>query len=398
MNERLRQERKSRHWSVDEAARHIGVSRLTYMRWEQGTQTPHGSSLRMACEAFDLSAEQLGLGGPEMGREQSIQTAKFLTLTTHELLQRYDEDMLQVEVGEIQWRLPHVVIFDNSAWHVRIDAIHVRLADTSHYSIPAAIATKAQEIMKVTKHFFHDSTTIRLHQIIHDEAGLTLLVAKAHYYDYLGTNYAVDAVLTECGWTKSLRDVVHPEQKLEQLEASLLANHIGVSVLAFTSDNYLCLPTRAQARVGIWQNLLVPSISGATNFDDMYDTRGVLPAAWMREGRDELQLEQGDFGSAVFLGLTRELLRGGKPEAFFALQLTVPRYVVEHKWKTARDGWESQRLQWVEFTAPLTPLTTEQEKTIFLQECAHLINQHQEQLSQPLQANLALWFKYMLSK
>src|SRR5579883_2853917 len=62
MNEQLRQARIDRRWSIDYAARRIGVGRTTYIRWEQGTQIPHDSSLMMACKAFNLSPEQLGFG------------------------------------------------------------------------------------------------------------------------------------------------------------------------------------------------------------------------------------------------------------------------------------------------------------------------------------------------
>lgn len=35
MNEKLRRTRHSRRWSIDEAAKRIGISRLTYIRWEK---------------------------------------------------------------------------------------------------------------------------------------------------------------------------------------------------------------------------------------------------------------------------------------------------------------------------------------------------------------------------
>jgi transcriptional regulator with XRE-family HTH domain len=60
LNEKLRQARIDRRWSIDYAARRIGIGRTTYMRWEQGTQIPHDSSLMLACKAFNLSPEQLG--------------------------------------------------------------------------------------------------------------------------------------------------------------------------------------------------------------------------------------------------------------------------------------------------------------------------------------------------
>lgn len=60
MNEKLQKARKERRWSVEVAAEKIGISRTTYLRWEHGRQAPHDSTLLLACEAFKMSAAQLG--------------------------------------------------------------------------------------------------------------------------------------------------------------------------------------------------------------------------------------------------------------------------------------------------------------------------------------------------
>jgi transcriptional regulator with XRE-family HTH domain len=60
MNQLLFQARMARRWSVTQAAQLIGISRSTYTRWEQEMQVPHDSSLTMACQAFQMSPEQLG--------------------------------------------------------------------------------------------------------------------------------------------------------------------------------------------------------------------------------------------------------------------------------------------------------------------------------------------------
>src|SRR5579864_2974445 len=60
INERLRKARKERRWTIEEACARIGVSRTTYIRWEQGTQRPQDLLLTWACKAFNMTAEQLG--------------------------------------------------------------------------------------------------------------------------------------------------------------------------------------------------------------------------------------------------------------------------------------------------------------------------------------------------
>jgi hypothetical protein len=280
-----------------------------------------------------------------------------------------------------------------SAIHVQLDELH------PEYTIPIKFTGKAEEILEEVGHHFHDSSTIRLNGICVQEGGVTLIVSKAHYLQYIATNYALDALLKERGWTRSLRDSIHPTDHLCMLEESLLANHIGIGTLVFTIDNYLVIPIRSKENVGIWRQEISPSISGATNYDDdMYSVKSGPVATWMREGREELGIDNSDFieESNIFLGLTRELLRGGKPEMFFATKLHLTKAKLEQKFKKARDAWENKELKWLEFTDPLTPPATEQERSQFQDEFFRLVNTYQNLLSPPARANLTLWYKYMM--
>jgi transcriptional regulator with XRE-family HTH domain len=47
-------------WTVEEAAREIGVDAQTYRRWEQGEQTPRLGSLRQLCSVYGKTARELG--------------------------------------------------------------------------------------------------------------------------------------------------------------------------------------------------------------------------------------------------------------------------------------------------------------------------------------------------
>ena len=171
-----------------------------------------------------------------------------------------------------------------------------------------------------------------------------------------------------------------------------------MNVLVFTSDNYLVIPLRASANIATWQQTISPSISGATSFDDdMWSFRYGPAASWIREGREELGFSNSDFDDSkdVFLGLTRDLLRGGKPETFFAAQLNITKAELERKIKKAKDKWENKEIQWLEFTDPLTPSIAKKERDTFLQEFLTFVRSYQERLSRPAQVNLAFWFKYM---
>jgi len=60
-NERLIQAREQRGWSQSKAADKIGISRVHYARLESRLVQPHGTTIGMICDAFNMSAEALGL-------------------------------------------------------------------------------------------------------------------------------------------------------------------------------------------------------------------------------------------------------------------------------------------------------------------------------------------------
>jgi transcriptional regulator with XRE-family HTH domain/tetratricopeptide (TPR) repeat protein len=62
VNEKLRQARQQKRWSQAVAAEEVGVSELTYSRWENGTQKPYLKTLDDLCNAFEMSPADLGFG------------------------------------------------------------------------------------------------------------------------------------------------------------------------------------------------------------------------------------------------------------------------------------------------------------------------------------------------
>lgn len=59
-NKKLRTARDKKLWTMADAAEAIGVSVQTYGRWEKGATTPHISTLKLMCKAFEASPEELG--------------------------------------------------------------------------------------------------------------------------------------------------------------------------------------------------------------------------------------------------------------------------------------------------------------------------------------------------
>jgi transcriptional regulator with XRE-family HTH domain/tetratricopeptide (TPR) repeat protein len=61
-NNKLQTAREQKMWSLEEAARQVGVDVQTLWRWEMSIQRPRPYSLRLLCEAYGLSPEELGFG------------------------------------------------------------------------------------------------------------------------------------------------------------------------------------------------------------------------------------------------------------------------------------------------------------------------------------------------
>lgn len=62
VNQKLKAAREKKLWTMTHAAAAVGVSTLTWSRWEKGTRQPHLSTLKMLCETFEASPEELGFG------------------------------------------------------------------------------------------------------------------------------------------------------------------------------------------------------------------------------------------------------------------------------------------------------------------------------------------------
>jgi transcriptional regulator with XRE-family HTH domain len=61
-NHKLQTARKERHWTIAQVAEAVGVSELTYSRWENGKQEPHSYNLKKLCKLYKKSPEDLGIG------------------------------------------------------------------------------------------------------------------------------------------------------------------------------------------------------------------------------------------------------------------------------------------------------------------------------------------------
>lgn len=334
---------------------------------------------------------------------------RYLRLSPEELKVRYyEEDLVSLRIGQEYFELPQAVVFDNSEFRLPPDSFELVLDPMSpEYTIPQQIASKATALLEHQKRLqgrrLYDSTTIRLDRFELAGEKARLHVSKAHYFDYLGTNFSMDAKLK--GWTQSLRESVHPGPRLCRLEQSLLANHLGVNSLVFTADGFLILPIRSRQGVNVYKGQISSAISGACNFDrDIFNGLSRLIFPCLREGAEELGLDTSHFETSgmVLVGITRELLRGGKPELFFATRLNVSRDEVDARVKDAQDRHENRRIEYMDFKSGHVHLTTRRleldDYCLVLEDFLRCLQSYGRRLSLPALTNLVLWLKYTLAQ
>ena len=81
-NYRLEEARRKKGWSVREASRQLGVHRNTISAWEAGTSTPQISLLRVLCQTFNATTEELGLEHVLHAKQKLTQAVSFAEETT----------------------------------------------------------------------------------------------------------------------------------------------------------------------------------------------------------------------------------------------------------------------------------------------------------------------------
>lgn len=105
--------RTSKHWTLEEAARHLEVNLNTLNRWEKGISAPYAYNVQRLCEVYGLSARELGLDDPpktsEVAEYVSVDnpwaTLIRADLTTHLLATLFE----QRSHREVQDQVRHVL-------------------------------------------------------------------------------------------------------------------------------------------------------------------------------------------------------------------------------------------------------------------------------------------------
>lgn len=294
--------------------------------------------------------------------------------TSSELVAFYENELpIQVSVGQQVVQLPYTLsvapvgsgLWEEQSIRFEVDSeMHVPDPALDIYALP--IRRRAEKDPRLW-----DGDVVRLDGLLQEGRNSHLKFKKAKYFDAITTNYAMDH--KPPGQEHSLRELLHGRTKaFGPFEGSRLLNEIGIVCMIETIDGQLVVQIRSSdVAVRPWTRS--SSMSGDMDFfldvnnlqqSDSYELSQLARAAF-RETLEELGIQVERF---YFLGLFREMLRGGKPEIYLYAPVGESFSQVQsaHR-KHAKDHRESLELESVDFRS-MSPRSGETEAYAFLRE------------------------------
>ena len=285
---------------------------------------------------------------------------KFLQKDRIKPLLKFYENIspLSIELGGEVINLPFETNLDpyGNEKH-RVDNITFRYSekffelDSSIDAYTSFVIKSADKKAKIDKEFYNGDV-VRLENLKILDQGIVLDLVPAEYFDSLATNCALDYVPK--GRNETLRDYLHGSSKaFDDYSTDKLVNDIGIVCMIETADGQLIIQERSHEVSGR-PLTLSSSASGGLLVDDVekYENSDAVPfkmlsGAMCRETNEELKIKKID--ELQFLGLYREMRRGGKPEFYFFGRSELCFSDIEKKCKNARDTFETNKLASLDF-------------------------------------------------
>lgn len=298
--------------------------------------------------------------------------------------------------------LPQVVLLDNTSGNMGPRDVSLVPAGAT-FSLTAELQAATEQILrlqrrsiKLRRRTLWNETLLRLADVCRAGNQVKLFVQGVTYEDNLRTNLSMDAPPRH--HSPTLRQRYHAGGELEALKDSHFANPFGINFLLFSSDGQLLIQERSR-KVVVRPGEFAPSSSGDFTLTDVPSTEPISFAEVpkLRETFEELGLRIEDVEDINFLGITRELQRGGKPEMFCSASTTLSEGQLRQRWSQAKDKFETRRLHFYDF-GPLArqQLDSEEIRHSFLSKVDILMDRYPAEKAITLWTNLAFWSKYRL--
>jgi len=174
---------------------------------------------------------------------------------------------------------------------------------------------------EILNNLFYDADNARLLDWNADTR--TLIFQGCRYFDYLQTNLSLDVPQHPL---ETLREQLAVNGLLEPLRDSWLANATGINGLIFSNDGHMIFQQRGD-NVIVRPRELCSGFSGTVDQIDI--EHAIAHGGFLyhldapREMVEEIGIQRKFIKSSRFLGITRELIRGGQPEMFYAFDVNL---------------------------------------------------------------------------
>ncbi len=168
----------------------------------------------------------------------------------------------------------------------------------------------------------YDTPLVRL--IDFNNETKNLMVQPAVYTDQIVTNHTIAHEINIPMLNKKVRDLNYASGSLKSLVKSDFSNTIGVSCIIRTSDDYWVISKRMK-KLAVDSNAYACPASGAVEWRereswDKWDILDWFGQSIIIECEQELGISVKK-NHLVYLGLFRELIRLGKPQIFFLIDM-----------------------------------------------------------------------------
>jgi pyrimidine deaminase RibD-like protein len=229
-----------------------------------------------------------------------------------------------------------------------------------------------------------------------DPASHRLDFQHARFFDFVRTNLAVDRTRPPL---RTLRERSIRDGKLKSFQTSPLANATGINGLGFSNDGFMIYQVRNK-QVAMRKNEACSAFSGFVDAKDVIDAVSGCSSPTLsqldtlRELVEEIGIDRSDITDQRFLGITRELHRGGMPELFYALRIDLPKSEIIRRHRRDHEGRKCA-IDFGQYGRPGPDKLTDNSACIPpLRQLIEKIEQTERSLvSVPLLTNLVLWFR-----
>ena len=192
----------------------------------------------------------------------------------------------------------------------------------------AKVEEAVEHYEKTTSPFYN--TTLLAGLVSWNSSPLQLQFQAVEYFDFLKTNLSIDR--ERKGLATLRRSVSARAGKLTPFEGNPLANAVGLNGLGFSSDRFLICQVR-HGKLAMRPNQVCSAFSGFLDYADITgaiaerrELARLSDVIVLREMAEELGTRihlNSDVVERRFLGITRELARGGMAEILYATKLCV---------------------------------------------------------------------------